>query len=232
MPPRQSSRGRGSRGRSRGNEATGNTGRGRSGGRQSEQGPGRQRSQAIQLNSIGRGLRIQELATPINRQIRGRLTTHRDWRCGRPSLRITQIGNHVVVGSYLVIDRRIRDHPVAVLSIMLPEDLLLNIFECITIQRRDDRHQIVRRKRNCDYARFPYRRPGGYCGRPVTGYRTRRDLRIHFTAELTAAEREATRIMQAVDVAEASEGDGYAILGASFYGDSSSSDDARSILRR
>jgi hypothetical protein len=138
----------------------------------------------------------------------------------------------MVVGSYPVIDWRIRDHLVAVLSIVLLEDLLLNIFERITVQWRDDRHRIVRRERNCDYAKFSYGRPGGYCGRPVTGYRTRRDLRIHFTAGLTAAEKEAARIMQAVDMAEASEGDGYTILGASFYGDSSSSNDACSILRR
>jgi hypothetical protein len=70
----------------------------------------------------------------------------------------------VVVGSYPVTDQRIRDHPVAVLSIVLPEDLLLNIFERITVQRRDDRHRIAQRERNCDCAKFPYRRPGGYCG--------------------------------------------------------------------
>jgi hypothetical protein len=56
-------------------------------------------------------------------------------------------------------------------------------------------------------------------------------LRIHFTTGLTEAKREAARIMQAVDMAEASEGDEYAISGASFYSDSSSSDDACSIPR-
>jgi hypothetical protein len=236
MPPRRSARGKGSRGRGRGNGPTGNTGRGRSGGRQSEREVGGQRSQEIEVIPRGRGLRTQELAAPINRQIRRRLTNHRDWRCGRPSLRITQVGNHVVVGSYPVIDRRIRDHPLAVLSIVLPEDILLNIFERttvqriddITVQRRHDRHRIVRRERNCDCDRFPYGRPGGYCGRPVIGYRTGRNLRIHFTARSTAPEREAARIMQALDMAEASEGDGYAISGGSFYGDSSLSDDAHS----
>jgi hypothetical protein len=138
----------------------------------------------------------------------------------------------VVVGSYPVTDRRIRNHPIAVLSIVLPEDILLNIFERITVHRRNDRHRIVRRERNCDRSKFPYERPGGYCGRPVIGYQTGRNLRIHFTIGLTAAEREAARIMQALDMAEASKGDGYAILGASFYGDSSSSNDAPSNLRR
>jgi hypothetical protein len=52
-------------------------------------------------------------------------------------------------------------------------------------------------------------------------------LRIHFIIGLTEAEREVAHIMQALDMAEASEGDGYAISGALFYDDSSSSDDAR-----
>jgi hypothetical protein len=66
MLPRRSGRGRGSRGRGRGNGTIWNTGRRRSGGRQSEQEAGGQTSQEIQLSSRGRGLRIQELATPIN----------------------------------------------------------------------------------------------------------------------------------------------------------------------
>jgi hypothetical protein len=68
----------------------------------------------------------------------------------------------VVVALYPVKDQRIRDHLVAVLSIVLPEDILLNIFECITVHRRDDRHWIVQRERNYDYSRFPYGQPGGY----------------------------------------------------------------------
>jgi hypothetical protein len=55
-------------------------GRGRNGGRQSEREAGGQRYQEIQLNSRGRGLRTQELATLINRQIKRTLTNHRDWK--------------------------------------------------------------------------------------------------------------------------------------------------------
>jgi hypothetical protein len=56
-------------------------------------------------------------------------------------------------------------------------------------------------------------------------------LRIHFDAGISQLEREAARIVQAVDFTEAVEGDGYVISGGSFHGDSSSSDDGRSALR-
>jgi hypothetical protein len=48
---------------------------------------------------------------------------------------------------------------------------------------------------------------------------------------MSQLEREAVRIMQAMDFIEAAEGDGYAISGGSFHGDSSSSDDGRSAPR-
>jgi hypothetical protein len=45
---------------------------------------------------------------------------------------------------------------------------------------------------------------------------------------MSQPERKAARIMRAVDFTEAAEGDGYAIFGGSFHGDSLSSNNGRS----
>ena len=81
---------------------------------------------------------------------------------------------------------------------------------------------------NCDCIRFSYGLETGFCGRPVIGYRTRRNLRIHIIACLTNPKREAARIMQAVDLTEAAERNRYAISGGSMHGDSLSLNNAHS----
>jgi hypothetical protein len=48
---------------------------------------------------------------------------------------------------------------------------------------------------------------------------------------MSKPEREATHIMQALDLIEATKGDGYAISRRSFHGDSSLFDDGRSTPR-
>jgi hypothetical protein len=48
---------------------------------------------------------------------------------------------------------------------------------------------------------------------------------------MSQPERKAARIMRAVDFTEAAEGDGYAIFGGSFHGDSLSSNNGRSAPR-
>jgi hypothetical protein len=94
-----------------------------------------------------------------------------------------------------------------------------------------ERYTIIRRNQNCDCIRFPYGLGIGFCGRPVTGYRTGRNLKIHFTSSLTNPEREVACIKQILDLTEAAKGDGYAISGGSIHGDSSSSNDVRSRPR-
>jgi hypothetical protein len=111
-------------------------------------------------------------------------------------------------------------------STILPQDILRHILDHVQLQRRQEQQAIIRRNQNCNYIRFPYRLGTGFCGQPVTRYWTGRNLRIHLTVGLTNLEREAARIMQALDLTEAAEGDGYAISRGSILGDSSSSDDA------
>jgi hypothetical protein len=103
-----------------------------------------------------------------------------------------------------------------VLSPLLPQDILLNIFKRLQPRHRENRHQIARRNISCDCWRFRYGQPGGYCVQPVTRYRTGRNLRIHFDTGLSQLERETARIIQAVDFTEAAKGDGYAIFRGSF----------------
>jgi hypothetical protein len=106
--------------------------------------------------------------------------------CGRrSSQQLTRFGNCVVLGSYEVSDPRILAHPLMLLSPVLLEDILLNIFNHIQLQQRQDRHRIVQRNTSCDCWRFPYGQPGGYCSRPVIGYRIGRNLRIYFDAGMS-----------------------------------------------
>jgi hypothetical protein len=84
------------------------------------------------------------------------LTQNRNGRGGRSSQQFTKFGSHVVLGSYKVGDPRILAHPLMLLSPVLLEDILLNVFNLIQVQERLDRHRIVRRNINCDCWRFPY----------------------------------------------------------------------------
>jgi hypothetical protein len=104
---------------------------------------------------------------------------------------------------------------------------LQHILNHVQLQRRQEQQAIIRMNQNCDCIRFPY----GFCGRPVTGYQTRWNLRIHIIACLTNPKREAARIMQAIDLTEVAEGNRYAISRGSMHGDSLSLDDACSRRR-
>jgi hypothetical protein len=176
----------------------------------------------------GSNISQRQSAAPARRPNMHILTQTRNGHGHGNSQQLTRFGNRVVLGSYEVSDSRILAHPLMVLSPLLPEDILLNIFNRLQPQHKENRHRIARRNTSCDCWRFRYGQPGGYCGRPITGYRTDRNLRMHFDASMSQPERKAAQIMQAVDFIEAAEGDGYAICGGSFHGDSSSSDNGRS----
>jgi hypothetical protein len=66
---------------------------------------------------------------------------------------------------------------------------------------------IIRRNKNCECIRFLYGLGTEYCGQPITRYRIRRNLRIHFTIDLANPEREAACIMQALSLIEATKRD-------------------------
>jgi hypothetical protein len=177
------------------------------------------------------GISRRQSATPVKRRNIYALTQTRNGRGCRNSQQVTTFGNRIVLGSYEVSDPRILAHPLMVLSPLLLEDIFLNIFNRLQPRHRENRHRIVRRNSSCDCWRFRYGQPGGYCNRPIIGYRTGRNLRIHFDAGMSQPEREAAQIMQAVDFTKVAEGDGYAIFGGLFHGDSSSSNNGRSAPR-
>jgi hypothetical protein len=71
------------------------------------------------------------------------LTQTRNGRGCGISQQLTRFGNHVILGSYEVSDPRILAHPLMVLSPLLPEDILLNIFNRLQPRHRENRHRIV-----------------------------------------------------------------------------------------
>jgi hypothetical protein len=215
----------------RGSRQTSRRNRGRNGGRQVQRENGERSILIVRNMPRTRGISQRRSAALATRCTMHILTHNRNGCWGRSSQQLTRFGNRVVLGSYKVGNPRILTHPLMLLSPMLPEDILLNIFNRIQVQERPDRHQIVWRNIICDCWRFHYGQAGGYCGRPVTGYCTGRNLRIHFAAGMSKPERKAAGIMQALDLTEATEGDGYVIFRRSFHGDSSSSNDRRSAPR-